>query len=61
MLSPDEAARDLERGTDIRTVQERLGHSSVRTTMIDTHVRERGGRGVRNPLDVRDTRVSCAA
>jgi integron integrase len=41
----------LERGQDIRTVQELLGHRSVATTMIYTHVLNRGGRGVRSPLD----------
>ncbi len=40
----------IEAGTDIRTVQELLGHESVETPMIYTHVLNRGGRGVTSPL-----------
>jgi hypothetical protein len=41
----------LLNGYDIRTVQELLGHQSVKTTMIYPHVLNRGGRGVRSPMD----------
>jgi integron integrase len=41
----------LDSGYDIRTVQELLGHNDVQTTMIYTHVLNRGGRGVRSPAD----------
>ena len=42
----------LEDGYDIRTVQELLGHVSVETTMVYTHVLQKGACGVRSPLDV---------
>ena len=41
----------IEDGYDIRTVHELLGHTDVRTTMVYTHVLNRGGRGVRSPMD----------
>lgn len=41
----------LERGQDIRTIQKLLGHKDVATTMIYTHVLNKGGHGVLSPLD----------
>ena len=46
------ATHFLAEGSDIRTAQELLGHSDVKTTMICTHVLNRGGKGVRSPADL---------
>jgi site-specific recombinase XerD len=45
------ATHILERGQDIRTVQKLLGHVNVNTTMIYTHVLNKGGNSVKSPLD----------
>ena len=45
------ATQLLESVYDIRTVQELLGHKDVKSTMIYTHALERGGKGVKSPVD----------
>ena len=45
------ATKLVESGNDIRTVQELLGHKDVKTTMIYTHVLDRGDKGVKSPVD----------
>jgi site-specific recombinase XerD len=41
----------LQRGTDIRTIQQLLGHNDLAMTMIYTHILQQGGQGVPSPLD----------
>jgi len=41
----------LQRGTDIRTMQQLLGHNDLATTMISTHILQQGGQGIQSPLD----------
>lgn len=48
----------LENGYDIRTVQELLGHTDVRTTIMDTQVLNRSGKGERGPADALGSELS---
>ena len=48
---PPYTTQPLQNGYDIRTIQELLGHKDVKTTMLYTHVLQRGGLAVKSPLD----------
>jgi integrase len=50
-LRPALATYLLERGQELRTIQELMGHSEIKTTMINTHVLNRGPYGIASPID----------
>ena len=50
-LRPALATHLLERGQELRTIQELMGHSAIKTTMINTHVLNRGPYGIASPID----------